>query len=76
MATDAGHASYLADLPRTAINYLDGLEGFLLIHAVVCWRMPCDIEPCVACSSSAILVLAGWLLIGCLEVGQGQESIT
>ena len=36
VATDAGHASYLADLSRTAINDLDGLEGFLLVHAVVC----------------------------------------
>jgi hypothetical protein len=36
VATNTGHASYLAYLPRAAINDLDGLEGFLLVHAVVC----------------------------------------
>ena len=60
VASNAGHASYLAYLSRSAINDLDGLEGFLLVHVVVCWRLPCDVEPCVACSSSAILVPAGW----------------
>lgn len=64
VATDAGHARYLAHLVRATIDDLDGLEGFVLVHCVgdggegdaVCSRRGLcnDAAPCVACSSSAI----------------------